>query len=125
MEPDISFWKAMTDLLSTNTIIIDRPKGSFHPRYGKVSYPLDYGYVENTTSSDGGGIDVWLGSLNSVVDKVNVRTLTGILCTFDTLKRDAEIKLLVGCTEEDIQIIQGFHKEMYTLYIPNVLVTGL
>ena len=123
MKPDASFWQAMTELLTTNVIIIDRPKGSFHPRYGKVNYPLDYGYLENTTASDGGGIDVWLGSLNVVMNKKSTKTLTGILCTFDTLKRDAEIKLLIGCTEEDIQIIQEFHKEMHTLYVPNPMVT--
>jgi hypothetical protein len=50
------------------------------------------------------------------------KTLTGILCTFDTLKRDAEIKLLVGCTAEDVQIIKVFHQEMYTLYVPNPMV---
>jgi len=48
--------------------------------------------------------------------------LTGILCTFDTLKRDTEIKLLIGCTEEDVQIIKDFHREMYTLHIPNPMV---
>ena len=125
MKLDTSFWQAMTELLTTTTIIIDRPKGSFHPRYGKVSYPLDYGYLENTTASDGGGIDVWLGSLNSVMNKKSTKTLTGILCTFDRLKRDAEIKLLIGCTEEDIQIIQEFHKEMHTLYVPNPRVTRI
>jgi inorganic pyrophosphatase len=119
MKPDTSFWKAMTDLLTTNIIVMDRPKGSTHPRYGNAVYPLDYGYLENTTSSDGGGIDVWVGSLNPVLDNGRVKTLTGILFTFDTLKRDAEIKLLIGCTEEDIQIIRDFHKEMHTLYIPN------
>jgi inorganic pyrophosphatase len=82
-------------------------------------YPLDYGYLENTTSSDGGGIDVWLGSLSAVRHTKTVKTLTGILCTFDTLKRDAEIKLLIGCSAEDIQVIRDFHKEMFTLYIPN------
>ena len=119
MEPDTSFWQAMTGLLVSNAVIIDRPKGSTHPRYGEVVYPFDYGYLENTTSSDGSGIDVWLGSLNSVMNHESMKTLTGILCTFDTLKRDAEIKILIGCTEEDIQIIQEFHKEMHTLYIPN------
>ena len=119
MEPDTSFWQAMTELLLTNAVIIDRPRDSTHPRYAEVVYPFDYGYLENTTSSDGGGIDVWLGSLNSVMNKESVKTLTGILCTFDTLKRDAEIKLLIGCTKKDIQIIQDFHKEMHTLYIPN------
>ena len=28
-----SFWSAMEDLLASNTIVIDRPKGSAHPRY--------------------------------------------------------------------------------------------
>ena len=40
-------------------------------------------------------------------------------------KRDAEIKLLIGCTENDIQIIREFHKEMHTLYIPNPMATRL
>jgi inorganic pyrophosphatase len=122
MKPDASFWKAMTELLTTGVIVIDRPKGSTHPCYGEAIYPLDYGYLEDTTSSDRGGIDVWIGSLNSVREQRSTKILTGILCTFDTLKRDAEIKLLIGCTKENIQVIQEFDKEMYTLYIPNPMV---
>ncbi len=125
MKTDLSFWHAMTELIATGSIFLDRPKGSTHPRYGEAVYPLDYGYLENTTSSDGGGIDVWLGSLNAVVENVSVKTLTGILCTFDTLKRDAEIKLLIGCSEDDIPVIQEFHKEMVTLYIPNPMVARI
>jgi hypothetical protein len=49
--------------------------------------------------------------------------LTGILCTFDTIKRDAEIKLLIGCTMDDITVIRDFYKQMRTLYIPNPLAT--
>lgn len=119
MIPDTLFWRSLTQLLITNSIIVDRPKGSSHPRYPTVIYPLDYGYLENTTSSDGGGIDVWVGSLNTVMDKNGTKTLTGILCTFDTLKRDAEIKLLIECSAEDIQVIRDFHKEKDTLYVPN------
>jgi inorganic pyrophosphatase len=114
MTPDTSFWHAMAHLAVSHSIVIDRPKGSQHPRYPEVTYPLDYGYLEGTTSADGDGTDVWLGSLNTID-----QTLTGILCTFDTLKHDVEIKLLIGCNEEDIQVIRDFHKEMYILYIPN------
>ena len=109
----------MEQLLITNSLVIDRPKGSSHPRYPDMVYPLDYGYLENTTSSDGGGIDVWFGSFKTVTDSERAKTLTGILCTFDRLKRDAEIKLLIGCNEKDIRIIRDFHKDMHTLYIPN------
>lgn len=122
MKPDTSFWQAMAELLAANAMIIDRPKGSSHPRYPDIIYPFDYGYLENTSASDGDGIDVWLGSLNTVMNTQSAKTLTGILCTFDTLKRDAEIKLLVGCSEEDIQMIRTFHKEMHVLYVPNPMV---
>jgi inorganic pyrophosphatase len=122
MNSDTSFWLSMQQLLATSSLVIDRPGGSSHPRYPDMIYPLDYGYLEKTTSGDGGGIDVWLGSLNTMVDPANAKTLTGILCTFDTLKKDAEIKLLVGCSAEDLLIIRDFHKEMHTLYIPNPMV---
>ena len=113
----------MTELLATHAVIIDRPRGSPHPRYPEVIYPLDYGYLSDTRSGDGDGIDVWLGSLNILKTRPKTPTLTGILCTFDTLKRDAEVKLLIGCDREDIQIIRDFHSAMRTLYIPNPLMT--
>lgn len=122
MKPDTSFWQSMADVLISNPVSIDRPKGSSHPRYPQVIYPLDHGFLENTTSSDGGGIDVWIGSLNSGANKQGAKTLTGILCTFDTLKRAAEIKLLIGCTKEDILVIRDFHKEMPTHYLRNPMV---
>lgn len=112
MKTDTHYWQAITNLIARNNIIIDRPKGVSHPRYPDYIYPLNYGYLENTTASDGDGIDVWMGSLAS-------KTLTGILCTFDTIKRDAEIKLLIGCTNEDIELIEQFHHQMATLFIPN------
>jgi inorganic pyrophosphatase len=115
MTPDNAFWQSITELIQTHLIILDRPQGTAHPRYPDLIYTLNYGYLENTSAGDGDGIDVWIGS---EVDK----TLTGILCTFDRLKRDAEIKLLIGCTPEDVQIIRDFNNEMKTLFISNPMV---
>ena len=115
MKPDEAFWREMGQLINTNTITLDRPKGVPHPRYPKLIHPLDYGYLDNTTAGDGDGMDVWIGSLT-------LKTLTGILCTFDKIKRDAEVKLLLGCTMDDVHIIQNFNHEMLTLFIPNPLV---
>ena len=114
MERDTLFWQRMMSLIETNPITLDRPKGMPHPRYSEMVYPLDYGYLEGTSAGDGDGIDVWLGSLG-------IKTLTGILCTFDNIKHDAEIKLLIGCTMDDIKIIRDFNSEMRTLFIPNPL----
>ena len=102
----------MADLTVSRQIVIDRPQGEAHPRYPDLIYPFDYGYIEGTLAADGDGIDVWLGSQESC-------TLTGILCTYDTLERDAEIKLLLGCTEDDVQVIMDFIPDfMRYLYIP-------
>ena len=96
------FWQAIDTLVSSGQIAIDRPKGSAHPRFPSIEYKVDYGYIENTTSMDGGGIDIWLGSLAD--KKVNA-----IICTIDLMKKDSEIKLLIGCTEEETNIVYDFH----------------
>ena len=40
-------------------IIIDRPMGSKHPKWGFI-YPLNYGYVPNTKAPDGEEIDAYI-----------------------------------------------------------------
>jgi len=108
----LSFWQTLAELAAASEIFIDRPRGSAHPRYPDLIFPLDYGFLEGTSSADGGGLDVWLGSLGS-------RELSGILCTYDTGKRDAEIKLVLGATEADIQSILRFNARfMRFLYLP-------
>ena len=97
------FWTAVDTLISESELTIDRSKGTKHPRFDFI-YPLDYGYLKGTSSMDGSGIDVWLGSLSSSV-------CDAIICTVDLLKKDSEIKLLLGCTEDEKKIIMRFHNE--------------
>ena len=101
---DNDFWKAIDTLVSSGKIVIDRPKGSAHPRFHDIEYKVDYGYIENTVSMDGGGIDVWCGSLSD-------NTVNAIICTVDLMKKDSEIKLLIGCTEEETNTIYEFHND--------------
>jgi inorganic pyrophosphatase len=98
---DTSFWIALDQLLAGSEVVIDRPKGSPHPDYPDVIYPLDYGYLAGTMSADGGGIDVWVGSHGK-------GAVTAAICTVDLLKRDVEIKILVGCSDADVETIQHF-----------------
>jgi inorganic pyrophosphatase len=96
------FWVAMDRLLAGSSVTIDRPKGSTHPRFPSFYYPLDYGYLEGTSSIDGGGVDVWLGSLPD-------KRVTGVVCTVDLLKRDTETKLLIGCTHDEALTVLATH----------------
>ena len=62
------FWSALDELVLNSEIVIDRPKGTAHPKYPKFIYRLDYGYLKNTSSMDGDGIDVWVGSGEQKID---------------------------------------------------------
>ena len=101
-EHDEAFWRIADKLISDNGVTIDRPRGSRHPRYPEYIYPLDYGYVNNTCSMDGSGIDVWVGTLPN-------RRVTAMISSIDALKGDSEIKLLVGCTKDEIEMVYGQH----------------
>lgn len=36
------FWNALEELVKNSEIVIDRPKGSAHPRYSEFIYEVDY-----------------------------------------------------------------------------------
>jgi inorganic pyrophosphatase len=92
-----TIWAAVEARIARDGVVIDRPIGSVHPRFPAHVYPLDYGYIPGTTSADGAGVDVFVGSLG-------VGHITGLLATFDEGKGDAEIKVLCGCTPDEIDL---------------------
>lgn len=107
------FWTALDKLIDNSEIIIDRPKGSAHPRYPDFIYEIDYGYLKNTSSADGSEIDVWVGSADN-------KLTDAIIVTVDLLKKDSEIKILIGCTENDKNIIFQTHND--SQYMKGILI---
>ena len=110
------FWNAIDRIVSESKIVIDRPKGTTHPRFPDFIYRVDYGYLENTSSMDGGGIDVWVGTDERM-------QVDAIVCIVDLMKRDSEIKILIGCTEHEKEIIYQTHNE--TDYMKGILIRRL
>ncbi len=106
------FWNAIDELVNRSEIVIDRPKGTAHPKYPNFIYQVDYGYLKDTSSMDGAGIDVWVGSDETKVD--------AIMCIVDLMKNDSEIKILIGCTEEEKVIVYKTHNE--TEYMKGILI---
>ncbi len=101
MDINGDFWSFLQEIVNDSQIVIDRPKGSHHPDFPEApAYPLDYGFLKNTSSMDGEGIDCFVGSVG---DKL----VNGILCTVDRFKRDSEIKVLIGCSEDEMDIARN------------------
>lgn len=85
------FWAYLDRLIASSPVVIERRRGTAHPDYADMIYPLDYGYLAGTSATDGDAVDVWLGAGDTA-------HVSGILVTVDLLKRDAEVKLMPGCT---------------------------
>ncbi len=102
MDGNDGFWEALERLVVESAVVIDRPKGTAHPCFPNFIYGVDYGYLENTSSMDGGGIDVWVGTDRR-------RQIDAVMCIVDLMKRDSEIKILIGCTEREQEIVNRTH----------------
>lgn len=113
MECNVEFWDALDSLVQQSKVVIDRHKGTVHPKYPDFVYKVDYGYLKDTTSMDGGGIDVWKGT-----DKE--QKIDAIMCTVDLIKKDSEIKILIGCTEEEKEKIYYTHND--SSYMKGILI---
>ncbi len=55
---------------------------------------------------------MWIGT--------NGKKIDAIMCIIDLMKRDSEIKILIGCTEEEKAIIYETHNE--TPYMKGILI---
>ena len=69
----------LSDLLGkTVQIRIDRPKGSKHPKYEYLVYPVNYGYIPETVSGDGEETDVYLLGVEEPVREFEGRVIVVI-----------------------------------------------
>lgn len=101
-ENNAYFWQKVDTLYFSSKFVLDRPKGSIHPNYQNLIYPVDYGYLTDTLAPrETSAIDVFKGSQTST----SVQTL---IVAADILLKDLEVKLLVGCSAEEEEEILLF-----------------
>jgi inorganic pyrophosphatase len=97
----MNYWNFIEDMIDKNGFVIDRKKGTAHPRYAHMIYPIDYGYIENTQSTDNNEIDIFVGSKNG-------KGVVGVINTIDKMKNDIEAKIVFNCSYREIKMILSF-----------------
>lgn len=101
LENNAFFWQKVDTLYFSSKLEIVRSKGTTHPLYKNLIYPVDYGYLADTIAEGNHGIAVFKGSLDE--DVINTMIIAA-----DILRKDVETKFLVGCSEEEIKKILEF-----------------
>jgi inorganic pyrophosphatase len=93
-------WQAWEQLIDEHGIEIDRPKGSIHPMWPEITYPIDYGFIRDTLGTDGDELDIFVGTASN--------GLVAAILTMDHRRGDRECKLLYNCSPEEIYLVHGF-----------------
>ena len=93
-------------------IKIDRPFGSKHPKHGFI-YPVNYGYVPNTTSGDGEELDAYLLGVYEPVEEYTGKCIAIIHRT-----NDDDDKLIVvpedkEYTNDQIDALTEFQEQYF------------
>lgn len=90
----------------TVTVTMDRQLDTSHPKHG-FEYPVNYGFIDGTTSGDGEEIDVYVLSVNEPRE-----SFTGICVAVIHRTNDNDDKLVVvadGTTITDEEIRNQTH----------------
>lgn len=101
----------------TVKVIIDRPLGSYHPKYKDIFYTVNYGYVEGIMAADGEEQDVYILGVNEPI-KEFVGKVIAIIHRFD----DVEEKWVVAgdgitFTKEEIFKQVEFQEKYFNIEI--------
>lgn len=98
-----NFWYHAETQLKSSQIVVEKEKGSLYSEVPPVSYPLEFGFLDDM-KGEGKGAEVWVGSTRE-------RKVDGAILTANAMG-DQVVKLLIGCTEADGQAALAFHKRL-------------
>lgn len=90
----------------TVTVKIDRPLGSYHPKYKDLYYPINYGYVEGIIAGDGEEQDAYIIGINEPLE-----TFTGNIIAVIHRINDNENKWVVA-KENTNYTVQEIEKQV-------------
>lgn len=67
-------------------VIVDRPLGTYHPKYKNMFYPVNYGYVEGIIAADGDEQDAYILGVNKPIKEFTGKMIA-VIHRFDDVRR--------------------------------------
>ena len=98
-------------------VVVDRPLGTYHPKYKDLFYSVNYGYVEGIIAADGEEQDAYILGVNEPIKEFTGKVIA-IIHRFD----DVEEKLVVvptdvSVTKEEIMKQVYFQERFFKIEI--------
>ena len=98
-------------------VVVDRPIGTYHPKYKDLFYSVNYGYVEGIIAADGEEQDAYILGVNEPIKEFTGKVIA-VIHRFD----DVEEKLVVvptdaSLTKEEIMRQVNFQERFFKIEI--------
>ena len=98
-------------------VVVDRPLGTYHPKYKDLFYSVNYGYVEGIIAADGEEQDAYILGVNEPIKEFTGKVIA-VIHRFD----DVEEKLVVvptdaSFTKEEIMKQVDFQERFFKIEI--------
>jgi inorganic pyrophosphatase len=107
LENNVFFWQKMDTIALSSKIQIVRPKDTSHPDFANLVYPVDYGCFMDMSTTESDAIHVYRGTKKPAM-------VQAVAVSVDILKRDMDVKVLYGCTEdEELEILRFLNQTDY------------
>ena len=69
----------------TVTVTVDRPLGSYHPKYPDLYYPVNYGYIKGITAPDGEEQDAYILGVDTPLFEFTGKVIA-VICRDDDIE---------------------------------------
>ena len=94
-------------------VYIDRPKGSKHPNYNNIIYPVNYGYIKEYTALDGEYQDAYVIGVDEPLEEFG-----GEVIAIINRKNDNEDKIIVApegkkFSNKEIEMFVNFQEKYF------------
>ncbi|MCM1362935.1 MAG: inorganic pyrophosphatase [Clostridiales bacterium] len=95
------------------TVTVDRPLGSYHPKYKDMYYPINYGYIEGIIAPDGEEQDAYILGVDEAVEKFTGKIIAVIHRSDDVEEKWVVCPKNMSFTKEEIMEQVKFQEKYY------------
>lgn len=94
-------------------VIVDRPLGTYHPKYKNLFYPVNYGYVDGIIAADGEEQDAYILGVNKPIKEFTGKVIAVIHRFDDVEEKLVVVPMNVSLTKEEIKRQVDFQEHFF------------
>ena len=95
------------------TVTVDRPLGSYHPKYPDLYYPVNYGYIKGISAPDGEEQDAYILGVDTPLSEFTGKVIAVICRDNDIENKWVVVPEGVKFSEDEIRELTFFQERYF------------